>query len=104
MLWFIYVAYLFLRAFTLGSDAARTLASVYGVAGTAAIPFVYYAVDLAGGATLHPENPARHGLPAGMTWTILCAIAAYLAVFGFLLARRLEVAGLEARIELGETA
>jgi heme exporter protein C len=99
VLWFIYVAYLFLRAFTLGSDSARTLASIYGVAGTAVIPFVYYAVDIAGGATLHPENPARYGLPAGMTWTILCGIAAYLAVFGYLTARRLEVAGLAARLE-----
>ncbi len=98
VLWFIYVAYLFLRAFAFGSDAARTLASVYGIAGTAVIPFVYYAVDLARGRTLHPSNPAREGLPTDMAVSILVAIAAFLLVFGFLTSRRLDVARLESRL------
>lgn len=97
VLWFIYVAYLFLRAFTVGSDPARTLASVYGIAGTAVIPFVYYAVDLARGATLHPENPARAGLPPGMAWTVVAGIAAFVVVFAWLVGRRLEIARLEAQ-------
>ncbi len=96
VLWFIYLAYLFLREFAFGSDAAMTFASVYGILGTAAIPFVYKAVDLARGATLHPSNPVREGLPAPMAWTILVAIGAFLLVFAYLVARRLEVARLEA--------
>ena len=48
VLWFIYVAYLFLRSFAEGSDAARTFASVYGVLGTLAIPFVVYGPCRAG--------------------------------------------------------
>jgi heme exporter protein C len=99
VLWFIYVAYLFLRAFALGSDPARTFAAVYGIAGTLAIPFVYYAVDLAGGSTLHPSNPAREGLPPAMAWTALVGIGAFLVVFAYLVARRLDVARLEARRE-----
>ena len=63
ILWFIYVAYLFLRGLAFGSDAARTFTSVYGIIGTAAIPFVYFAVDIAQGSTMHPSNPAREGLP-----------------------------------------
>ena len=99
VLWFIYVAYLFVRAFAAGSDAARTFAAIYGIAGTAAIPFVYYAVDLAQGATLHPSNPAREALPAAMGWTILSGLAAFLVLFAYLLARRIELASLEAELE-----
>jgi heme exporter protein C len=102
VLWFIYVAYLFLRAFTVGSDAARNFASVYGIAGTAVIPFVYYAVELARGSTMHPSNPASEGLPAGMAQTALVGLAAFVAVFGMLLALRLEVARLEAAADEAE--
>jgi heme exporter protein C len=96
VLWFMYVAYLFLRAFVIGSDPARTLASVYGIVGTAAIPFVYYAVDLARGSTLHPSNPAREGLPSSMAATWIAGTLALLLVFAYLIARRLEIARLEA--------
>lgn len=99
VLWFIYLAYLFLRAFAAGSDAARTFAAIYGISGTAVIPFVYYAVDLAQGATLHPSNPAREALPATMGWTILAGISAFLLLFAYLLARRMELATLEGELE-----
>ena len=99
ILWFIYVAYLFLRAFAFGSDTARTFASVYGILGTALIPFVYYAVDLAQGDTLHPSNPVSAGLPPGMGSTLLAGVVAYLLAFGYLLARRFEIACLENEAE-----
>jgi heme exporter protein C len=102
ILWFIYVAYLFLRAFALGSDTAKSFAAVYGILGTALIPLVYYAVDLAQGSTLHPSNPAREGLPPEMATTVLAGIGAYLLAFAYLAARRLEVAVLEAAAEEAE--
>ena len=101
VLWFIYVAYLFLRAFVIGSDPTRTFASVYGIVGTAAIPFVYYAVDLARGATLHPSNPAREGLPGDMLWTLLAGIFAFLLLFTHLVGRRMELARLRELTEGG---
>ena len=104
ILWFIYVAYLFLRAFALGSDTAKSFAAVYGILGTALIPLVYYAVDLAQGSTLHPSNPAREGLPPEMATTVLAGIGAYLLAFAYLAARRLEVAVLEAAAEEAEWA
>jgi heme exporter protein C len=105
VLWFLYVAYLFLRALAFGSDAARTFASVYGITGTAVIPFVYYAVDMARGRTLHPENPAREGLPSEMVIPLLVGMGAFLLLFGYLTTRRLEVAELERQIlEAGGTA
>lgn len=103
VLWFIYVAYLFLREFAVGSDAARTLASVYGIVGTAMIPFVYYSVDIAGGATLHPENPARHGMPAAMGWALIVGLTAFSVLFAYFVARRLDVARLEAQVEQRES-
>ncbi len=99
ILWFIYVAYLFLRGFAFGTDTARTFASIYGILGTALIPFVYYAVDLAQGSTLHPSNPVPEGLPAGMGSTLVAGMTAYLLAFFYLTARRIEIAGLEAARE-----
>lgn len=98
ILWFIYLAYLFLRAFAFGSDAARTFASVYGIAGAAVIPFVYYAVDIARGRTIHPPNPTREGLPPDMILPVMAGIAALLLAFGYLMSRRLDVVRLESRL------
>jgi heme exporter protein C len=97
ILWFTYVAYLFLRGLTFGSDTARTFSSIYGIVGTAGIPFNYYAVQIAQGATLHPSNPAEEGLPGAMVVTLLAGMAAFLIVFAYLVARRVEIARLEAR-------
>ncbi len=97
VLWFVYVAYLFLRGLAFGSDTARTFASIYGIVGTAGIPFVYYAVDIAQGSTLHPENPARAGMPTEMNVTILVGILTFLVFYFYLTAQRLEIAQLEER-------
>ncbi|MEE9281486.1 MAG: cytochrome c biogenesis protein [Myxococcota bacterium] len=97
LLWFVYVAYLFLRGLAFGSDTARTFASIYGIVGTAGIPFVYYAVDIAQGSTLHPENPTRAGLPAEMAWTIGVGMVTFLVFYFYLTAQRLEIARLEER-------
>jgi heme exporter protein C len=97
VLWFIYVAYLFLRGLAFGSDAAKTFTSVYGIVGTAAIPFVYFAVDLAQRSTMHPSNPAREGLPTAMGQTVGAGMVAFLLIFAWMVARRIELAALEAR-------
>lgn len=95
-LWFIYVAYLFLRALAFGSDAAKTYTAIYGIAGTAAIPFVYFAIDIAQGSTMHPSNPAREGLPPEMARTAAAGLIAFVLVFAWLVARRFELAALDA--------
>ena len=97
MLWFIYVAYLFLRSFAFGSDTAKTFTAVYGIAGIAAIPFVYFAVDLAQGSTMHPSNPSREGLPPEMSRTVGVGMLTFIWIFAWLVAKRLELAALQAR-------
>ncbi|MEE8314585.1 MAG: cytochrome c biogenesis protein CcsA [Myxococcota bacterium] len=98
VLWFIYVAYLFLRGLAFGSDTARTFAAIYGIVGTAGIPFVYYAIDIVQGSTLHPENPARAGLPLEMAWTLIVGILAFLVFYFYLTAQRLEIARVEEQV------
>jgi heme exporter protein C len=90
VLWFIYVAYLFLRAFATGSDSARTAAAVHAVIGLLAIPFVYYAVKLAGG--MHPSSEP---LPDEFRAPIRLGYLLYLLIFFFLVGQRLQVAQLE---------
>ena len=66
LLYLVYVSYLLLRSFTEGSERAARFAAVYAIAGLAVIPLNYFAIDLAGGRTVHPENLGRGSLGAGM--------------------------------------
>jgi heme exporter protein C len=96
LLWFVYVAYLLLRGFTEGSARAARFAAVYGIAGLAVIPLNYFAIDLVGGRSIHPENLERGSLGAGMGWPFLLGVVAALVAFVHLLARRVEVETLRA--------
>jgi heme exporter protein C len=90
VLWFIYLAYLFVRAFSQGSDSARTAAAVHAVVGALVIPFVYYAVALAGGM-----HPSREPMPPEFTHPLRIGFLAFTLVFFFVLGQRLELAQLE---------
>ena len=91
------LALVFLRSFAFGSDTSRTFTAIYGIAGIAAIPFVYFAVDLAQGSTMHPSNPTREGLPPAMGQTAGVGLITFIWIFAWLVARRMEIAALEER-------
>ncbi len=97
LLFLVYVAYLLLRSFTEGDERTARFAAVYGIAGLAVIPLNYFAIDLAGGRALHPENLGGDSLGEGMGWPFLAGVVTCLVAFGHLFARRLEVAGLRDR-------
>ena len=97
LLWFIYLAYLFLRSFTEGSERTARFAAVYGLAGTVAIPLNYYAIQLFGGTAMHPENLERGSLGAGMGWPFAMSVLTGLAAFAHLLLLRFDLARREAR-------
>jgi heme exporter protein C len=99
LLWFVYLAYLLLRSFTEGSTRTARFAAVYGIAGLLVIPLNYFAIDLAGGRSIHPENLERGSLGEGMGWPFLTGVVTAGLAFLHLLARRVEVAGLRARAE-----
>ena len=98
LLWFVYLAYLLLRSFTEGSERSARFAAVYGIAGLAVIPLNYFAIDLAGGRSLHPQNLEAGSLGPGMGWPFALGIAVALVAFAHLLLRRVEVEGLRARL------
>ncbi|MCP5055748.1 MAG: cytochrome c biogenesis protein CcsA [bacterium] len=96
LLFFVYVAYLLLRSFTEGSERAARFAAVYGIAGLTLIPLNYFAIKLAAGRSIHPENLGGDSLGAGMGWPFFMGMVAMVAVFAFLLVRRQEVGSLRA--------
>ncbi|MCX5739614.1 MAG: cytochrome c biogenesis protein [Proteobacteria bacterium] len=94
LLWFVYLAYLLLRSFTEGSERAARFAAVYGIAGLAVIPLNYFALDMAAGRSMHPENLQQGSLGAGMGWPFALGAGVCLVAFTQLLARRIEIEAL----------
>ena len=92
----VYVAYLLLRSFTEGSERAARFAAVYGIIGVVLIPLNYFAIDLAAGRSIHPENLGEGSLGEGMRAPFWAGVATALAAFGYLLVRRVEVGALRA--------
>ncbi len=99
LLYLIYVSYLLLRSFTEGSERAARFSAVYAVVGVLLIPLNYWAIDLAGGRTVHPENLGRGSLGAGMGAPFALGMLTAVAAFAHLLVRRLEVGALRAERE-----
>jgi len=93
LLWFIYLAYLLLRAFTDGSERSARLAAVYGLLGAVAIPLNYFAIQLFGGAAMHPENLRRGSLGEGMGLPFALGMLAAAAAFLHLLLLRIDLEG-----------
>ena len=91
LLWFVYLAYLLLRAFGEGSERSARFAAVYGLLGALAIPLNYFAIGLFGGAAMHPENLSRGSLGAGMGMPFALGLLAAAAAFVHLLLLRLDL-------------
>ena len=98
LLYLVYLAYLLLRSFTEGSERTARFAAVYGIAGLAVIPLNYFAIDLAGGRAIHPENLGEGSLGAGMRAPFWMGVLTALLAFADLLVRRVEVAALRDRL------
>jgi heme exporter protein C len=99
LLYLIYVSYLLLRSFTEGNERAARFGAVYAIAGLAVIPLNYFAIDLAGGRTVHPENLGRGSLGEGMGAPFAIGMLTAVAAFAHLLVRRLEVGSLQAALD-----
>jgi heme exporter protein C len=98
LLWFVYLAYLLLRSFTEGSARAARFAAVYAIVGVLAIPLNYFAIELFGGAAMHPDNLERGSLGAGMGWPFALANATALAAYVHLLLLRTDLEALRGRV------
>ncbi len=96
LLWFVYLAYLLLRSFTEGSSRAARFAAVYGIVGFLGVPLNYYAIQLFGGAAMHPDNLERDSLGAGMGWPFAISVVTAIAAFVHLLRLRADLEVLRA--------
>src|SRR6266545_5112949 len=104
VLWFIYVGYLMLRAYTPDPERAARLSAVLGIVGFVDIPIIHFSVQW--WRTLHPEPVIARSdpqLPAEMILTLAVALVAMTLLYATLLAyrTRLELARDETR-ELAE--
>jgi heme exporter protein C len=101
LLWFIYLAYLLLRGFTDGNERTARFAAVYGLLGAVAIPLNYFAIQLFGGAAMHPENLQRGSLGEGMGLPFALGMLAAAVAFVHLLLLRIDLEG--RRVELARS-
>ncbi len=97
LLLLVYVAYLLLRSFTEGNERMARFSAVYGIAGLLIIPINYFAIDLAGGRSMHPDNLERGSLGEGMGWPFLLGVMTALSTFFYLWTRRVDLARWTAR-------
>jgi len=98
LLFLVYLSYLLLRSFTEGSERTARFAAVYGIAGLAVIPLNYFAIDLAGGRSIHPENLAGGSLGAGMVMPFAMGAVTAIVAFSHLLLGRIDIAKLRAQL------
>jgi len=98
LLFLVYLSYLLLRGFTEGSDRTARFAAVYGIAGLAVIPLNYFAIDLAGGRSIHPENLEGGSLGAGMGMPFAMGVVTFIVAFSHLLLGRIDIARLRAEL------
>jgi heme exporter protein C len=89
VLWFIYVGYIMLRAYTPDIDRAARFGAVLGIVGFLDIPIIHFSVEW--WRTLHPEAVvarANPQAPAPMIATLLVSLAAMTLVYATLLVYR----------------
>ena len=98
LLFLVYLSYLLLRGFTEGSERTARFAAVYGIAGLAVIPLNYFAIDLAGGRSIHPENLEGGSLGAGMGMPFAMGVVTAIVAFSHLLIGRIDIARLSAEL------
>ena len=87
VLWMIFVAYLLLRRY--GGPGSDRLAAGIGLFGMANAPFVYWSVNI--WRTIHPKTSVVPTLPSDMGSALWWCVAAFLMLFGALLAARVRL-------------
>ncbi|TDA68740.1 MAG: cytochrome C assembly protein [Clostridia bacterium] len=97
ILWFIYVAYLLIRA-TAGDERRGILAAVFGIIGFVDVPIVYLSVQWWGS---HPIvlGSSGGGLPASMLTALILSVLAFTALYLYLLRKNLGIQAVEEELK-----
>ncbi|MBI4213156.1 MAG: cytochrome c biogenesis protein CcsA [Chloroflexi bacterium] len=96
VLWFIYVGYLMLRAYTPDQERSARFGAVLGIVGFADVPIIHYSVEW--WRTLHPEAVvvrAQPQLPAEMGITLAVATLTVTLVYATFMLYRVHLEHLE---------
>ena len=96
VMWFIYVGYLMLRAYTPDQDRAARFGAVLGIVGFADVPIIHYSVEW--WRTLHPEAIVvreQPQLPLEMGITLTVSMLAVTLVYAAIMVYRVYLERLE---------
>ncbi|MBI2845273.1 MAG: cytochrome c biogenesis protein CcsA [Chloroflexi bacterium] len=106
ILWFIYVAYLVLRANIDDRERRARFSAVLGIIGFLDVPLVHFSVEW--WRTTHPGptviNPAGPSLPPEMLQTLMLSILAFTLLFFYMLLHRLRLERMRDEVEELKTA
>jgi len=87
MLWFIYLAYLLVRAYSVEQSQGARYAAVVGIIGFIDVPIVALAIVLWRGQ--HPGPVIfEGGLEASMLLTLIVCLVAFTLLYGYLMMQR----------------
>ncbi|SJZ93156.1 cytochrome c biogenesis protein CcsA [Selenihalanaerobacter shriftii] len=91
ILWFIYIAYIIIRASADESEKKARFAAVFGIVGFIDVPIVFMSIRW--WRTIHPQvlEGGSMNLAPPMLHTLLVSIAAFTLLYFYLLARRIKV-------------
>lgn len=91
VLWFIYVSYLMLRAFTLNEEKGARIAAVFGIIGFVDVPVVFMSIRW--WRTIHPVviKSRDIGLAPQMLVTMIISLIAFTFLFIWLFSLRISV-------------
>ena len=87
VMWLVFVAYLLLRKY--GGAGSEKLSAVLALFGMANVPFVYWSVNV--WRTVHPKTTVVMSLERSMAMPLLLCTAAFLGLFGLMLAARVRL-------------
>lgn len=98
VLWFIYVAYLVIRATTEGDEKRARFGAVFGIIGFVDVPIVFMSIRW--WRSVHPVvfEPGRMGVASSMLATLLVSVGAFTLLYVYLLRHRVVLENLKREI------
>lgn len=100
ILWFIYTAYLVVRASITEAEQRRRLSAIFGIVGFLDVPIVWFSISWWN--TIHPKVVSKTGMAISlkMLVTLLVSVAAFTALYCWLLPRIYRIESIQERLEV----